>query len=322
MSTPEPDREHQDERLYRIAYELATKPLRSPEDAVTCPSCGGLAERVIVTSPLKWGEWPAVEVEHHVVKCSGDCGSFYEPGGYDAGTFRALQILLRDHAVPSSPEDVRGADVVEARERSGWERRAEIVHVVAFMQRSWLDYILPEIGKHVRECDQTADLGEAACSCMTYVREILEAAIERGAHRAMDLVSPDARSPEPAAEPDEALEIAWGIIANAYGGNWDLATEEWREAAIRWRDEHWHPRLPTSEPSAEPATGRDRSQDVTEQELASAGGEPRYTLDEVAEALCEAEAIYRASVVDSLWDIFASRLRSGGATTETGENDG
>jgi hypothetical protein len=137
-----------------------------------------------------------------------------------------------------------------------------------------------------------------------------------------------ARSPEPAAEPVEALEIAWGIIANAYGGNWDLATEEWREAAIRWRDEHWHPRLPTAEPvawgvwenshfqfadhnevvaramaedirgfpdcrgevevralyahppSAEPATGRDQKMGAPEREVPSAGGEPRYTLDE------------------------------------------
>jgi hypothetical protein len=88
----------------------------SPEDVERCPSCGGPATKVIEVSPLKWGEWPEVEVEHHVVKCSGDCGSFYEPGGYDAGTFRALQILLRDHAVPISPEDVRGADVGEARE--------------------------------------------------------------------------------------------------------------------------------------------------------------------------------------------------------------
>ena len=33
-----------------------------------------------------------------------------------------------------------------------------------------------------------------------------------------------------------AIELAWGLIANAHGGNWDLATKEWRAAAIRWRD--------------------------------------------------------------------------------------
>ncbi len=33
-------------------------------------------------------------------------------------------------------------------------------------------------------------------------------------------------------------ELAWGLIANAYGGNWDLASEAsgWEAAAIRWRD--------------------------------------------------------------------------------------
>jgi len=36
----------------------------------------------------------------------------------------------------------------------------------------------------------------------------------------------------------EAVEIAWGIIANAYGGDWSKASPEWREAAERWRDEH------------------------------------------------------------------------------------
>jgi hypothetical protein len=56
---------------------------------------------------------------------------------------------------------------------------------------------------------------------------------------------------------------------------------------------------------------------VTEQEVPSAGGEPRYTLDEAMDALYDAEIVYGASLVGSLSDIFAARLRSGGATTET-----
>ncbi len=31
-------------------------------------------------------------------------------------------------------------------------------------------------------------------------------------------------------------EVAWDLIANAYGGNWDLAPIKWRIAAKRWRD--------------------------------------------------------------------------------------
>jgi len=35
---------------------------------------------------------------------------------------------------------------------------------------------------------------------------------------------------------ESLLETAWGIIANASGGNWALETPEWQAAAARWRD--------------------------------------------------------------------------------------
>ena len=38
----------------------------------------------------------------------------------------------------------------------------------------------------------------------------------------------------------EALELAWGLIANAHGGDWDSAPAHWKKAAERWRDEQWH----------------------------------------------------------------------------------
>jgi len=38
---------------------------------------------------------------------------------------------------------------------------------------------------------------------------------------------------------DELLEWAWGLIANAFGGNWDEASKEWKKAAERWRDEYY-----------------------------------------------------------------------------------
>lgn len=31
-------------------------------------------------------------------------------------------------------------------------------------------------------------------------------------------------------------ELAWGVIANASGGNWKLEPADWQEAAARWRD--------------------------------------------------------------------------------------
>lgn len=36
----------------------------------------------------------------------------------------------------------------------------------------------------------------------------------------------------------DMLELAWGIIANAHGGNWDAASIEWRGAAEKWRDRY------------------------------------------------------------------------------------
>ena len=38
----------------------------------------------------------------------------------------------------------------------------------------------------------------------------------------------------------DSMEVAWGLIANAYGGDWDTASPKWKAAAKRWRDEHWH----------------------------------------------------------------------------------
>lgn len=35
------------------------------------------------------------------------------------------------------------------------------------------------------------------------------------------------------------LETAWGIIANAGGGNWKLETPEWQAAAARWREQYF-----------------------------------------------------------------------------------
>ena len=46
---------------------------------------------------------------------------------------------------------------------------------------------------------------------------------------------------------EKLAEMAWGLIANAYGGNWDLASEAsgWKVAAERWRDAY-HKTLPSA----------------------------------------------------------------------------
>jgi hypothetical protein len=35
---------------------------------------------------------------------------------------------------------------------------------------------------------------------------------------------------------DEDIMEAWGIIANVGGGDWTTQTQEWQDAAARWRD--------------------------------------------------------------------------------------
>ena len=48
----------------------------------------------------------------------------------------------------------------------------------------------------------------------------------------------------------DSIEYAWTIIANANDGDWDKANPEWKKAAEKFRDEHWHKildgRLPKS----------------------------------------------------------------------------
>ena len=70
-------------------------------DDESCVLCGGPAEMVTVRAPVQWGDWPEVEVDHNLIQCvdRDGCGEeFYAPGEADRATFKALQLLLRDHA--------------------------------------------------------------------------------------------------------------------------------------------------------------------------------------------------------------------------------
>jgi hypothetical protein len=40
---------------------------------------------------------------------------------------------------------------------------------------------------------------------------------------------------------EEEMQAAWGLIANASGGNWHFQADGWVEAAENWRD-RWHRR--------------------------------------------------------------------------------
>ena len=40
---------------------------------------------------------------------------------------------------------------------------------------------------------------------------------------------------------EDCTETAWGVIANVDSGSWGEQRADWREAAIRWRDDQFHP---------------------------------------------------------------------------------
>ena len=48
-------------------------------------------------------------------------------------------------------------------------------------------------------------------------------------------VAQAAREADASPAVDPLLEEAWGIIANAGGGDWKKEAPEWHAAAIRWR---------------------------------------------------------------------------------------
>jgi hypothetical protein len=71
-----------------------------------------------------------------------------------------------------------------------------------------------------------------------------------------DVVGPAPTTPDEGA--GDLLYMAWTIIANANGGDWEAAEAEWRHAAEHWRDDfhRWldeHPAIPADVGSA-PAT--------------------------------------------------------------------
>ncbi len=47
---------------------------------------------------------------------------------------------------------------------------------------------------------------------------------------------PDA--PDRISAADDLVESAWGIIANAGGGDWTTQTDDWQKAAAVWRERY------------------------------------------------------------------------------------
>jgi len=69
---------------------------------------------------------------------------------------------------------------------------------------------------------------------LTYDATKMRKAMDQMLNKALE--DAEARLELDATELFDHLEWAWGIIANAYGGNWQNAPKGWREAAESWRD--------------------------------------------------------------------------------------
>jgi len=52
----------------------------------------------------------------------------------------------------------------------------------------------------------------------------------------------------------EGKAWAWGLVANAGGGDWETQTPEWQEAAAAWRDAYHLTLAPAGTVELEPPT--------------------------------------------------------------------
>ena len=67
--------------------------------------------------------------------------------------------------------------------------------------------------------------------------------------QSLDEVARSAGHPTPTDERDELIDLAWGLIANVGDGNgeWSSQTQEWQDAAARWRDRYLNPAAPVED---------------------------------------------------------------------------
>jgi hypothetical protein len=67
-------------------------------------------------------------------------------------------------------------------------------------------------------------------------------------------------------EGTDLLELAWGIIANAGGGDWEKESKEWQDAAVRWRDTYFGSLTKVSKTSSQqPNVNRQPNAPMSEQ---------------------------------------------------------
>lgn len=88
-------------------------------------------------------------------------------------------------------------------------------------------------GREVLQFESESDCAEA----FNMLNTALSAGVESFDYYALIDAMNERMSEE---EHSPLLELGWGVIANAYGGNWDQAPQDWRDAANRFRNAYFH----------------------------------------------------------------------------------
>lgn len=103
---------------------------------------------------------------------------------------------------------------------------------------------LQHVGGEYRETIPESEV-ELLIPEAAHVSELVDSAVElTGGDYRLESVIDLAKNRQQILDLRNGLEIAWGIIANAYDGDWAKAPESWRSAAVRWRDGVYHPAIP------------------------------------------------------------------------------
>lgn len=131
---------------------------------------------------------------------------------------------------------------------------------VEVLVEKWLDAAVWEnddLG-HARSAqtfDQcAADLVAACPPQLLEDKEEALARMEKEVHLEIPLTATAMSDPPPISTPmGDAAEMLWVVLANVSGGNWKEQSQEWQDAAARWRDNYFAVLKRAALPGAVPA---------------------------------------------------------------------
>lgn len=103
-------------------------------------------------------------------------------------------------------------------------------------------------GHPIVVCEPAARADHADLQCLRHENQGLQAAVAVLRERTQRDTAQYLETVLAMAALRDLAEAAWGIIANAGGGDWARESPDWQEAAARWRDQYHDTRLTTRAP--------------------------------------------------------------------------